>query len=108
MTPLCGEPINRQLSGKHGVNACAQLRVTSVCSRSNPRELLNERKAKTAVRIRRVLLKETQDGRVPGSTMVSSVKGKERKTKTAVPIRPVLLKKRKVKTAIRIRRVLLK
>ena len=78
MTPLRGEPINRLLS----VNACAQLRVTSVCSCSNPRVLLNERKAKTAVRIRRVLV---EDGREPGSTLVSSVKGKEDKDSGSNP-----------------------
>ena len=38
--------------------------------------LLKERNAKTGVRIRRVLV---EDGRVPGSTLVSSVKGKEGK-----------------------------
>ena len=38
--------------------------------------LLKARKAKIAVRIRRVLV---EDGRVPGSTLVSSVKGKEGK-----------------------------
>ena len=44
--------------------------------------LLKERKAKTAVRIRRVLV---EDGRVPGSTLVSSVKGKEGKDSGSNP-----------------------
>ena len=77
-----------------------------------------------------------EDGRVLGSTLVSSVKGregkdsgsnppsavggwqstkfdsllvmlKERKATTAVRIRRVLLKERKAKTTVRIRRVLL-
>ena len=38
--------------------------------------MLNETKTKTGVRIRRVLV---EDGRVPGSTLVSSIKGKEGK-----------------------------
>ena len=38
--------------------------------------LLKERKAKTAVRLRRVVV---EDGRIPGSTLVTSVKGKEGK-----------------------------
>ena len=44
--------------------------------------MLKDRKAKTAVRIRRVLV---EDGRVPGSTLVSSVKGKEGKDSGSNP-----------------------
>ena len=44
--------------------------------------LIKERKAKTGVRIRRVLV---EDGRVPGSTLVSSVKGKEGKDRGSNP-----------------------
>ena len=44
--------------------------------------LLKERKTKTAVRMSRVLV---EDGRVPGSTLVSSVKGKESKDSGSNP-----------------------
>ena len=44
--------------------------------------ILKERKEKTGVRIRRVLV---EDGRVPGSTPVSSVKGKEGKDSGSNP-----------------------
>ena len=44
--------------------------------------LLKERKAKTAVRIRRVLV---EDGRVPGSYLVGDVKGKEDKDRGSNP-----------------------
>ena len=44
--------------------------------------MLKERKAKTAVRILRVLV---EDGRVPGSTLVSYVKGKEGKDSCSNP-----------------------
>ena len=47
-----------------------------------PLVLLNERKAKTAVRIRRVLV---EDSRVPGSTLVGDVKGKEGKDSGSNP-----------------------
>ena len=45
--------------------------------------LLKEGKAKTSVRIRRVLL---EVGRVPSSTLVSSVKGKEGKDSGSNPL----------------------
>ena len=44
--------------------------------------MLKERKAKTAVRIRGMLV---EDGRVPGSTLVSSVKEKEGKDSGSNP-----------------------
>ena len=44
--------------------------------------MLNETKTKTGVRIRRVLV---EDGRVPGSTLVSSIKGKEGKDSGSNP-----------------------
>ena len=44
--------------------------------------VLKKRKAKTAVRIRRLVV---EDGRVPGSTLVSSVKGKEGKDRGSNP-----------------------
>ena len=44
--------------------------------------ILKERKAKTGVRIRRVLV---EDGRVPGSTLVSSVNRKEGKDSGSNP-----------------------
>ena len=44
--------------------------------------ILKETKVKTGVGIRRVLV---EDGRVPGSTLVSSVKGKEGKDRGSNP-----------------------
>ena len=44
--------------------------------------MLKESKTKTGVRIRRV---QVEDDRVPGSTLVSSVKGKEGKDRCSNP-----------------------
>ena len=76
--------------------------------------ILKERRAKTGVRIRRVLV---EDVRVPGSTLVSYVKGKQRQGFESaecwwrmavyrVRIWLVILKERRAKTGVRIRRVL--
>ena len=47
--------------------------------------LLKEMKAKTAVRIRRVQLKERKDSRVLGSTLVGDFKGMKGKDSRSTP-----------------------